>query len=142
MLVWTCSLANSPSALVHGSILHQQVRVVFYSLFGVISDEIWGMIKTIALYQLPRYKTLELVVESEPISGSDNYDPTSIPGSSISVMAEERTHSRAQEQRSSRAPVQNVDVDMDEDNEEEGWHLDAEEDEIEDAMDVEKIVKE
>jgi hypothetical protein len=55
-------------------------------------------------------------------------------------MAEERTHSRDREQRSSRAPVQNVD--MDEDNKEEGWHLDAEEDEIEDAMNVEEIVKE
>jgi hypothetical protein len=69
-----------------------------YSLFGVVSDEIWGMIKTTALYQLSQYKTLELVVESEPISGSDNYDPTSIPGSSNPVMAEERTHSRAREQ--------------------------------------------
>jgi hypothetical protein len=35
-----------------------------------------------------------------------------------------------------------MDVDVDEDNEEEGWHLDAEEDEIEDAMNVEEIVKE
>jgi hypothetical protein len=77
----------------------------FYNLFGVISDEIWGMIKIISLYQLPHYKTLELVVESEPISGSDNFDPTSIPGSINPVMAEERTHSRAREQRSSRAPV-------------------------------------
>jgi hypothetical protein len=38
-----------------------------------------------------------------------------------------------------------VDVDVDEDNKEEGWHLDAEEDEIEDeivdVMDVEEIVK-
>jgi hypothetical protein len=50
----------------------------FYNLFGVISDEIWGMIKTTAPYQLPQYKTLELVVESEPISGSDNYDLTKI----------------------------------------------------------------
>jgi hypothetical protein len=56
------------------------------------------MIKTIAPYQLLQYKILELVVESEPISGSDNYDPTSIPESSNPVMAEERTHSRAQEQ--------------------------------------------
>jgi hypothetical protein len=31
---------------------------------------------------------------------------------------------------------------VDEDNEEEEWHLDVEEDEIEDAMDVEEIVKE
>jgi len=31
---------------------------------------------------------------------------------------------------------------MDEDNEEEEWHLDIKEDEIEDAMDVEEIVKE
>jgi hypothetical protein len=85
------------------------------------------MIKKTTSYQLPQYKTLELVVESEPISGSDNYDPTSIPRSSNPVMAEERIHSRAWEQRSSRAPVQNmdVDVDLDEDNEEEGWHLDV-----------------
>jgi hypothetical protein len=62
------------------------------------------MIKTTALYQLPGYKTLELVVISEPISSSDNYDPTSISGSSNPVMAEERTHSRAREQRPSRIP--------------------------------------
>jgi hypothetical protein len=53
------------------------------------------MIKTTASYQLSQYKTLELVVKSELISGSDNYDPTSISGSSNPVMAEERTHSRA-----------------------------------------------
>jgi hypothetical protein len=93
MLVWSCSLDNSISALVHGSTLSQQVRVVFYSLFGVVSDEIWGMIKTTAPYHLLRYKTLELVVEFEPISSSDNYDPTSIPESSNPVMAEDRTHS-------------------------------------------------
>jgi hypothetical protein len=63
-------------------------------------------------------------------------------------MVEERTHSQAREQRSSCAPVQNMDVnvDVDDDNEEEGWHLDAEKDKIEDeieyAMDVKKIVKE
>jgi hypothetical protein len=62
----------------------------FYSLFWVISDEIWGMIKITVPYQLSQYKTLELVVESEPISRSDNYDPTSIPGSSNPVMAEEK----------------------------------------------------
>jgi hypothetical protein len=104
------------------------------------------MIKTTPLYQLPQYKTLELVIVSELIFRSDNYDPTSIPGSSNPVMAEERIHSRVREQRSSRAPVQNMDVDVDEDNKEEEWHLNAEdgeiEDEIEDAMDVEKIVKE
>jgi hypothetical protein len=55
------------------------------------------MIKTIVLYHLSEYKTLELVVESEPISSSDNYDPTSILGSSNPVIAEERTHSRARE---------------------------------------------
>jgi hypothetical protein len=65
----------------------------FYSLFEIISDEIWGIIKTTALYQLPGYKTLELVVESELISNSDYYDPTSISRSSNPVMAEERTHS-------------------------------------------------
>jgi hypothetical protein len=51
------------------------------------------MIKTTAPYQLPGYKTLELVVISEPIFSSDNYDPTSIHGSSNPVMVEERTHS-------------------------------------------------
>jgi hypothetical protein len=75
-------------------------------------------------------------------------------------MTEERTHSRAREQRPSRITVQNtdvdvdvnVDVDVDEDDEEEVWHLDVEEydikdaidinlDEIEDVIDVEKIVK-
>jgi hypothetical protein len=66
-------------------------------------------------------------------------------------MVEERTHSRAREQRPSRIPVQNMDVD--EDDEEEEWHLNVEEDdfqdatdinmdEIDDAVDVEKIVKE
>jgi hypothetical protein len=69
----------------------------FYSLFGVISDEIWGMIKTTAPYQLSGYKTLEQVVTYEPISSSNYYDPTNISRSSNSVMAEERTHSRAQE---------------------------------------------
>jgi hypothetical protein len=103
------------------------------------------MIKTTAPYQLPQYKTLELVVKSELIFGSDNYDPTSIPRSSNLVMAEKRTQSRAREQRSSRAPVQNMDVDVDEDDEEEEWYLDVEEDDIhdvEDAIDVEEIVKE
>jgi hypothetical protein len=77
MLVWSCSLANSTLVLEHESTLHQQVQVVFfYSLFGVVSDEIWGMIKIKALYHLPGYKTLELVVISEPIFSSDNYDPT------------------------------------------------------------------
>jgi hypothetical protein len=56
------------------------------------------MIKITALYQLPRYKTLELVDIAEPIFSSDNYDPTSIPGSSNPVMDEERTHSRVWEQ--------------------------------------------
>jgi hypothetical protein len=135
MLVWSCSLANSISALVHGSTLPQQVRVVFfYNLFGVVSDEIWGMIKTTSSYHLPGYKTLELVVESEPISSSDNYDPTCISGSSNPVMAEERTHSRDREQRPSRISVQNVDVD--EDDEEEEWHLDVKEDDIQDATDI------
>jgi hypothetical protein len=49
-------------------------------------------------------------------------------------MAEERTHSRAQEQRPSRVSVQNMDVD--EDDEEEEWYLDVEEDDIQDATDI------
>jgi hypothetical protein len=125
MLVWSCSLANLC-----------RFKWFFYNLFGVISDEIWGMIKTTTLYHLPGYKTLELVVESEPISSSDNYDPTSILGSSNPVMAEEKTHSRAREQRPSRTSVQNVDVD--EDGEEEEWHLNVEEDDIQDATDIKR----
>jgi hypothetical protein len=79
------------------------------------------MIKTIISYQLPGYKILELVVISEPIFSSNNYDPTSISESSNLVMVEERTHSWAQEQRPSRILVQNVDVDVDKDDEEEEW---------------------
>jgi hypothetical protein len=111
------------------------------------------MIKTTSPYQLPGYKRLELVVESEPMFSSDNYDPTNISGSSNPVMAEERTHSRAREQRQSHVSVQNMDVDVDEDDEVEEWHLDVEEDDIQDAtyinmnesddaIDVEEIVKE
>jgi hypothetical protein len=119
MLVWNYSLANSTLVLEHGSTPHQQVQVFFfYSLFGVVSDEIWGVIKTTAPYQLPGYKILELVVISEPISGFDNYDPTNIPRSSNSIMDEERTHSRAREQRPSRIPVQDVNVFEDDEEEE------------------------
>jgi hypothetical protein len=111
------------------------------------------MIKTTAPYQSPGYKILELVVISEPISSSDNYNPISIPGSSNPIMAEERTHSRAREQRPSRIPVQNMVVDVVENDEDEEWHLDVEEDdiqdatninmdEIDDAVDIEEIVKE
>jgi hypothetical protein len=77
----------------------------FYSLFGVISDEIWGLVKTTAPYQLSMYKTLKLVVESESIFSSDYYNLTNIPESSNPVMAKERTHSRAREQRPSHVPV-------------------------------------
>jgi hypothetical protein len=94
----------------------------------VVSNEIWGMIKTIAPYQILGYKTLEIVVESEPISSNDYYDPTSIPESSNLVMVEKRTQSRAREQPSSRVPVQNID--FDEDEEEEEWPLDVKEDDI------------
>jgi hypothetical protein len=55
------------------------------------------MIKITAPYQLPVYKILEqrssrsnsALVKSEPISNSNYYDPTSIPGSSNPVMVEE-----------------------------------------------------
>jgi hypothetical protein len=123
----------------------------FYNLFGIVSEEIWGMIKITAPYQIPGYKTLELVVESELIFSSNYYDPTSIPESSNLVMVEERTHSRTREQPPSRIPIQNVDED--EEEKEEEWHLDVEEDDIQDVTDinmdeiedviyVEKIVKE
>jgi hypothetical protein len=111
------------------------------------------MIKTTTLYQLTGYKILELVVESEPISNSDNYNPTSISGISNPVMAEEKTHSRARERRSSHVLIQNVDVDVNENDEEEEWHLDVENNDIQDvtdinmneigdAINVEEIVKE
>jgi hypothetical protein len=70
---------------------------VFYSLFGVISQEIWGMVKTIVSYQIPGYKTQELVVESELIFSSDYYNLTTISESSNPVMADEITQSRARE---------------------------------------------
>jgi hypothetical protein len=72
------------------------------------------MIKITALYQISGYKILELVVESEPISRSDYYDPTSIHESSNPVMAEKRTHSRAREQPLSRILIQTMDVDEEE----------------------------
>jgi hypothetical protein len=60
-------------------------------------------------------------------------------------MAEERTHSRAREQRPSRIPIQNVDVDVDVDvdDEEEEWQdaTDINMDEIDDAVDVEENSK-
>jgi hypothetical protein len=55
------------------------------------------MINITTSYQLPGYKTLELVVESESIFSSDYYDPTGISESNNSVMAEEKTHSRIRE---------------------------------------------
>jgi hypothetical protein len=47
--------------------------IFFYSLFGVVSEKNWEMIKITAPYQIPWYKTLELVVEFEPIFSSDYY---------------------------------------------------------------------
>jgi hypothetical protein len=64
--------------------------VFFYSLFGIVSEEIWGIVKTTASYQISGYKTLELVVEYEPIFDSDHYDPclTSISESSNPILTE------------------------------------------------------
>jgi hypothetical protein len=118
---------------------------------GLFLEKKWEMIKRTTPYQIPEYKTLELVVKSEPISSSDYYDSTSISESSNPVMIEERTHSQVREQPPSCVPVQNVDVDKNEEQEE--WRLDVEKDdiqdaidinmnEIEDAIDVEEIVKE
>jgi hypothetical protein len=47
------------------------------------------MIKTTTPYQILGYKTLELVVKSQPISSSDHYDlcPTSIPESNNPVLS-------------------------------------------------------
>jgi hypothetical protein len=79
-----------------------QVRVFlfFCSLYGIVSEKIWGMIKTTVPYQIPGYKTLELVVESQLVSNSDHYDPcpTSIPKSNNPILVEEITHSQTQEQ--------------------------------------------
>jgi hypothetical protein len=89
---------------------------VFYSLFRIVSEEIWGIIETTAPYQIPGYKILELIDESEPISSFDHYNPcpNSIPESSNPIQSEERTHSRAREQLPSCVPVQNVDDDEEE----------------------------
>jgi hypothetical protein len=57
---------------------------------GLFLKKIWGMVKTTVPYQIPGYKTLELVVESELIFNSDHYDPISIPESSNPILAEER----------------------------------------------------
>jgi hypothetical protein len=55
MLVWSCSLANiSISARINTAPAGSSG--FFYSLFGVVSDEIWGMIKTTVPYHLPGYK--------------------------------------------------------------------------------------
>jgi hypothetical protein len=69
------------------------------------------MVKITVSYQIPGYKILELVVESEPISSSYHYDPcsTSISESSNLVLTGERTYFRAREQSSTRFSVQNVD---------------------------------
>jgi hypothetical protein len=106
MLVWSCSLANSTSALVHGSTLPQQVWVVFFIAYlGLFLIKFGGMIKIITLYQLLGYKTPELIVESESIFSYDYYDLTSILQSSNLVIVEERTHSRALEKQSSCVPI-------------------------------------
>jgi hypothetical protein len=76
------------------------------------------MIKITVSYQISGYKTPELVVEYESIFSSDYYNPTSISGSNNSIMDEERTNSRARKQPPSRVPVQNMNVDVDEDEEE------------------------
>jgi hypothetical protein len=62
---------------------------------------------------MPRYKTLNLVVESQSISNSDRYDPcsTSNPRNNNLILAEERTRSRTQEQPPTRVPVYNVNED-------------------------------
>jgi hypothetical protein len=60
----------------------------FYSLFVIISEEVWGIIKTTTPYQIPGYKILELVVEFEPISNYDQYDTANIRGSSNSALTE------------------------------------------------------
>jgi hypothetical protein len=106
------------------STLPHQVWVIFFSLFGIVSEEIRGMVKITGLYQIPGYKTHELVVESELISNSYHYDPcpTSILKSNNPILAEQRTY----------VPVHN----MDEDEEEEKWHLNVEEDDIHDAIDI------
>jgi hypothetical protein len=75
--------------------------------------------------------------------------PTSISGNSNPVLTEKRTYSQAREQPTTRVLVQNVD----EDKKKKEWHLDVEDDdmhdattinmdEIENKIDVEKIVKE
>jgi hypothetical protein len=68
------------------------------------------MLKITAPYQISGYKTLELVVESEPISSSDHYDPcmTSNPENSNTILTGKKTHSRAQEQPPTRVPCNHL----------------------------------
>jgi hypothetical protein len=68
--------------------------VIFYSLFEIVSEKIQGMIQIIVPYQISRYKTMKLVVESQPIFSSDCYDPylTSILESDNPILADKRTH--------------------------------------------------
>jgi hypothetical protein len=110
---------------------------VFLSLFRVISEEIWRMIKITVSYQILEYKTLELVIESESIFSSDYYDPTSIPESSNPVMTEEKIHSWAWEQLSYCISVQNVNVDEDDIQNVTDINMNK----IEDVIDVKEIVK-
>jgi hypothetical protein len=56
MLVYNCSLVISTSTLVQESILPNQVRVIFYILFGIISEKIWRTIKTTAPIKYPGIK--------------------------------------------------------------------------------------
>jgi hypothetical protein len=68
--------------------------VFFIAYLGLFLMKFGEWLKQQLHTNYPSIKILELVVESEPIFGSDNYDPTSISGSSNPVMAEERTHSQ------------------------------------------------
>jgi hypothetical protein len=65
---------------------------------------------------MPWYKTPELIVESQPRSSSEYYNPypISILESSNSILAEKITHSRAREHPPTCVPVQIMNEDEEE----------------------------
>lgn len=120
----------------------------FFTLFWVDCEQTWEMIKSVAS-PVVGFRSMELVVESEPIAnphGSYDPCPNSIPGSSNRVPTEETTHTSAREDPI-LAGTNEEDV--------ENWHLDEEDtdvdaddgegptmEDIEDEIDIQNIIKE
>jgi hypothetical protein len=84
------------------------------------------MIKFTVMYQMFKFKIMELVVGSQPISIYDAYDLCwkNILGSSYPDLAENRIYSSTREDPPSRASV------WDENEKDEKWPVKVEEDDI------------